>query len=199
MSNPAGAALYPKPWDGTFVAYNAAANSANDNVVTRGDYAVCSGDAEGPFQLAGPGSLAEGKTFPWPDTYSENSPYRCTGVTFVRSEIKIREIIDGTSQTLYAGEKYLNSDHYFTGMDGSDNESTYCGYDNDNARSAAFAPMRDRHGYYVYDYFGGAHATICNFVFCDGSVHGIAFTVDEATFRHLGNREDRVPIDKSLW
>lgn len=189
--------LFPKPWDGTFVAYNADQNSANDNFVTRGDYAACSGDAVSPFQLAGPGSFDDGLTYPWPDTLSETSPYRCTGVTFVRSEIKIREVIDGTSQTIYAGEKYLNSDHYRTGADGSDNESTYCGYDNDNARSAAFAPLRDQRGYYVYDYFGSAHAATCNFVFCDGSVHSIAYTIDDITFQYLGNREDRTPVDKT--
>jgi len=39
--------LYSKAdWDGTFVAYNANDNSANDNTVARLDYAACAGSAD---------------------------------------------------------------------------------------------------------------------------------------------------------
>jgi prepilin-type N-terminal cleavage/methylation domain-containing protein/prepilin-type processing-associated H-X9-DG protein len=183
--------LYPKPWDGTFVAYNADQNNANNNLVARGDYAACASDTTYVYHAPGPTTLDGATTYPW---YDDDL---FTGVTYARSEIKIREISDGTSQTLYAGEKYLNPDQYFNGNDAADNESLLCGQDNDNSRTAAFSPQRDRRGMTYYDYFGSPHSTVCNFVFCDGSVHPIAFTIEDATFQQLGNRAAHVPVDKS--
>jgi prepilin-type processing-associated H-X9-DG protein len=189
--------LYPNPWSGTFTGYNVAPNSANDNVITRGDYAACVGNNAFAVFQKGPTSLAGNTTYGWVDV--STPPNELTGVSYRHSETKIREVIDGLSQTIYAGEKYLNPDNYRTGMDGADNESTYCGFDNDHSRFTEAAPLRDRSGLTIYDYFGSAHAGTCNFVFCDGSVHAIAYTVDDVTFSHLGSRKDRVPVDRSKW
>ncbi len=45
--------------------------------------------------------------------------------------------------------------------------------------------------------FGSAHASACNFVFCDGSVRSISYAVDLTIYRRLGNRKDGEPIDAS--
>jgi prepilin-type processing-associated H-X9-DG protein len=189
--------VYPNPYRGTFIAINATDNAASDNVVARSDYAACSSGLNIGMGWPGPDSIAAAGTFSWPD--SDPLVSGLNGVTFTHSEMKIREVVDGLSQTIYAGEKYLCPDQYHTGSDPADNESTFCGWDNDNCRTSAVAPQRDRPSYGVYDYFGSAHSSICNFVFCDGSVHAISFTIDDITFSHLGDRRDREVVDSSKW
>jgi prepilin-type N-terminal cleavage/methylation domain-containing protein/prepilin-type processing-associated H-X9-DG protein len=189
------AIAYPNPYRGNFIAINASDNTSNDNVVSRSDYAACSSGAEVGMGIAGPRSIAEASTFAWPP--SDPKVSGLNGVTYVHSEVRVREVIDGLSQTIFAGEKYLNPDQYFTGWDGADNESTFCGWDNDNCRTTFSPPLRDRRGSYQTDYFGSAHSSVCNFLFCDGSVHPLAYTIDTFTFNHLGDRQDRTPIDSS--
>lgn len=38
--------------------------------------------------------------------------------------------------------------------------------------------------------FGSAHAGVCHFVFCDGSVRPIRFNIDRDVHRRLGQRND---------
>ena len=57
-----------------------------------------------------------------------------TGVSFQRSEVKIKHLTDGTSHTYIIGEKYINPNHYETGPDGADNETWCTGFNNDNFR-----------------------------------------------------------------
>ena len=47
--------------------------------------------------------------------------------------------------------------------------------------------------------FGSPHPAGCNFVFCDGSVHSISFSIDPLTHSLLANRADNQPIDDSKW
>ena len=42
--------------------------------------------------------------------------------------------------------------------------------------------------------WGSAHPGICQFVFCDGSVHALAFTMNSDVFRNLCSRNDGTPI-----
>jgi prepilin-type processing-associated H-X9-DG protein len=58
-------------------------------------------------------------------------------------------------------------------------------------------PNRDRRGLNDWESFGSAHPTVCNFAFCDGSVHGITFLIDPEVHRRFGNRLDRLVIDRS--
>ncbi len=53
----------------------------------------------------------------------------------------MENVTDGASNTYMIGEKYLNPDAYYTGLDGADNESATVGYDNDTNRCGnAVAP-----------------------------------------------------------
>jgi prepilin-type processing-associated H-X9-DG protein len=47
--------------------------------------------------------------------------------------------------------------------------------------------------------FGSAHASGCNFGFCDGSVRTISYQIDPEVHRRLGNRRDGLPIDGSRY
>ena len=59
--------------------------------------------------------------------------------------------------------------------------------------------LRDCPGLFNYKSFGGPHPGGCQFVFCDGSVHSISFSIDEATHRRLGNRQDGEALDASKF
>lgn len=187
--------LFAKPYEGTFVAFNAADNEADDNVAARGDYAANSGDHPFDEFFPGPKTLAEGdnKFYPWHDGRL------LSGVSFERSEVKPDQVRDGTTYTLMLGEKYLNADHYASGLENYDNESVYTGFNNDNFRSASAPPLQDRHGLSDPLLFGGSHVGICNFTFCDGSVRSISYAVNPTVFSNLGNRSDGQIIDENAF
>jgi prepilin-type N-terminal cleavage/methylation domain-containing protein len=179
--------------------------SASVDVNARTDYAACAGDHYRPWNLSGPASLADGDGrtgFVWP-----NEAATATGISFLRSQISLAKVRDGTTYTYMLGEKYLNSDSYFTGRDGADNESMYCGYNNDNHRTTYFdaasgfarRPMQDRPGFADSYRFGSAHSAGFNVVLCDGSVHTISYTIDAETHRRLGHREDGQVVDAGAF
>jgi len=168
--------------------------------VARTDYAMNCGDQNRNEIFNGPGSITQGLD----ETYWDNRKTDDhTGISFQRSEITSAEIRDGESNTYLLGEKYLNTDHYFTGTDPSDNETMYVGYDNDNFRSTwrdvnnpanSWTPLQDQPGFTSSQRFGGAHVNGSGFVFVDGSVHYISWGVDSEIHRCLGNRADLKPI-----
>jgi prepilin-type N-terminal cleavage/methylation domain-containing protein/prepilin-type processing-associated H-X9-DG protein len=178
---------YSKPWDGTQVAYNADANSATNNVAARCDYAMNVGSQPDGY-ITGPSTLSQGDTtFAWRKMTSN-------GISFERSTVKPAQITDGTSNTILVGEKYLPADHYATGNVGHDNESMYTGYNNDEFRTtnAGYLLMRDRAGADSGGYgFGSAHSSGVNFVFCDGSVKSVSYSMDMTLFQTLGSRNGR--------
>jgi prepilin-type N-terminal cleavage/methylation domain-containing protein/prepilin-type processing-associated H-X9-DG protein len=148
------------------------------------DYASNTGDTnDDQMGGGGPGSLAAGDTTNWASYASSNN-----GVIFLASEIRFADIINGTSNVIMIGEKYLNPDDYFTGSDLGDNECMYVGSDNDISRKCAMAPMQDRSGLQDYDHYGSAHAGGVNFVFCDGSVSLVQYSIDPNVFAAMGRR-----------
>ncbi len=186
---------YPMVKQGNFVAFNAADSDPADRSVARGDYAINAGSQLVDEYWPGPPTLAAGDApgFPWHD------PKALDGISFERSEVQAVHVLDGLSSTILAGEEYLNPDLHDTGLEPCDNENAYSGFDNDNSRSTYDPPMQDRPGYTDTFRFGGPHPGVCQFVFCDGSVHRINFTVDPTTFRRLGGRKDGQPTDASQF
>ncbi len=136
---------FAKPFSGTFVAFNAAENDPDDNFAARGDYAINSGDQNFDEYFPGPETLREGDTPSfWQDIHKKLNIdiNKCSGISFERSEIIPDQIRDGATYTIMLGEKYLNPDHYLTGLELYDNESLYTDFNNDNFPSA-FAPPRE--------------------------------------------------------
>jgi len=169
------------------------------SAVARSDYAANQGDASVDEVNSGPPDLNTGDTsWSWYDAYRSAG---VTGMSYVRSLVRMSMISDGASNTYYAGEKYLNPDHYFNGADGSDNECALVGWDNDICRDASNSqtPFQDTPGVTNTFAFGSAHADACNFVFCDGSVHNISYSIDPETHRRLANRCDGLPVDVSRY
>jgi prepilin-type N-terminal cleavage/methylation domain-containing protein len=171
--------------------------------VARADYAGCAGDAGvtiNPNNAAtydyfdtGPAKLAGAVNFTWQDV--------ATGAIYQHSAVKPKDIPDGLSHTFLVGEKYIQPDFYFNGNDGADNQTMYLGFDWDVNRWANKNNLvyRDRPGVSLWEHFGSAHSTVCQFVFCDGSVHGIAFTTDGDTLGALAARNDHKTPDGSKY
>jgi prepilin-type N-terminal cleavage/methylation domain-containing protein len=181
--------LFPNPWSGTGIAFNANPNPANDNVVARGDYAANAGSQLQDQYSGGPGS-ADAATV---TSYfgSHNSDDMFNGVIYERSQVSIRQIRRGTAHTLLFGERYLNPDDYYTGNDPADNENLYVGANNDNCRNtnAGFPPMRHRRGSSNDFAFGSAHGIAFNVVYCDCSTQSISYDIDPAVWEKCGNRK----------
>lgn len=105
------------------------------------------------------------------------------------------KITDGTSKTLLAGEKRVQSSKY-EGGNVSDDRGWADGWDYDNLRSTMFPLEADGEvldtGVFalIQFQFGAAHSGGMNSVFGDGSVHFISYDVDREQFNRLGHRYD---------
>jgi prepilin-type N-terminal cleavage/methylation domain-containing protein/prepilin-type processing-associated H-X9-DG protein len=135
-----------------------------------------------------------------------------SGVSFQRSEIRLGQITDGTSNTAMVGEKYVNPQWYTTGEDHADDQGAYIGHDKDmnrytgmwpgennpppdpdHSRSAQpVMPAQDREGQDLgtHGVWGSSHPGGFHIVFCDGSVRLISFDISSAPFWLMGGRED---------
>ncbi len=167
----------------------------------RSDYAINCGDQRANEIFAGPPDLETGDNPDW-QTWRDHaeSLAKHTGIAYERSEVSMAKVRDGSSNTILIGEKYVNPDTYMTGSDPSDNENMYVGYDNDMYRTTNpdhKGPRQDTPGVTNQWIFGSAHASACNFVFCDGHVQPLSYAIDRETFRRLGNRKDGLAIDAS--
>jgi prepilin-type N-terminal cleavage/methylation domain-containing protein/prepilin-type processing-associated H-X9-DG protein len=134
----------------------------------------------------GPQTLAVGDK----PSFWKVSPYnrKWVGVTYQRSEHRISDITNGSSNTYLLGEKYLNPTDYLTGNDWGDNENMYVGADNDINRMTLNPPLRDTRGYQDYLRFGSAHIGGCNMLYCDGRVEIVAYDVKPAVHQRAGDR-----------
>jgi len=126
------------------------------------------------------------------------------GIVTQRSQIRMADITDGASNTYLVGEKYICPDHYFTGLDGGDDQSAYHGDSDDQCRwtgqdtattIATNPPLPDTPGMLNSYIFGSAHPSGFNMALCDGSVHKMNYSIDPETHRRLGNRKDGMAID----
>src|SRR5438552_1965531 len=116
--------------------------------------------------------------------------------------VKISDVVDGTSNTMVASEKWVPSNEY-GGDHWADDAGPATGYDPDQARSTVNNPSFCKNP--LQDYalpqsdakwgncgyaFGSAHPSGVNAVFADGSVHHIRYQINAAIFNMLGNRAD---------
>ncbi len=181
--------LFPKVWSPeTFTARNADNTAPGQGKSARTDYAVNYGDNPSNNHVDGPSSIAEGIK----PTYDPGIEGR--GVCYALSTIRFGDITDGTSNTLYVSEKYLNPDNYETGMDAADNEGMYTGCNNDSARVTYLQPLPDRPGVQNFELFGSAHASGLIGAMCDGSVRTFPYTIDQIVWRAIGAREDGTAV-----
>jgi prepilin-type N-terminal cleavage/methylation domain-containing protein/prepilin-type processing-associated H-X9-DG protein len=157
----------------------------------RMDYAACAGDGT-TANTGGPASLADGdSTFTWPAAIRNSS-----GITFARSEIKIADVLDGTTNTLIVAERFIEPLYYERGTKTDDDQHAFVGHDHDTLRwtNVNFPPQRDRDlgtaaNTQTFS-FGSLHADGFNAAFADGSVRTIRYEISPNIYVLLGNRKD---------
>jgi prepilin-type N-terminal cleavage/methylation domain-containing protein/prepilin-type processing-associated H-X9-DG protein len=169
-------------------------NVTNGCVVARNDYRVNAGnlspnDDEGP-----PAGTTSWKSYvPFKaDAFNTQS-----GISFRQSQIRIKNILDGTSNTAMIGEKCMDPAYYENGQNGGDDQCVFTGHDRDNVGytrdDEGLAPRLDAAGVMGSDSdyrFGSAHVGGFNMAMCDGSVQTIGYEIDLTVWRLYGGRDD---------
>lgn len=117
--------------------------------------------------------------------------------------VGFQQITDGTSNTMWIGEKRLRPSDYKTG-NGWDDRGWADGWDYDTVRSTMFplGPDVDVPNFQSVETpyawaFGAAHAGGMNAIFADASVQTIGYEIDREVFNLLGNRDDGQVVDLS--
>jgi len=113
--------------------------------------------------------------------------------------VRVRDITDGLSKTYYAAEKMIPADSYENGMFWGDRGSIYTCPLGDCVRFAEQPPQPDaaiysntqntqnQHCAGCHN-FGGAHSSVWNAAFCDGSVHSLSHNMSFVTHKALASR-----------
>jgi prepilin-type processing-associated H-X9-DG protein len=184
-------------------------NAGNPLFGGKTDYAGSMGAEEKPEDQPGPTTLEEGDR--WAEGPREERQWigtRLSGVIYQRSLVGPKHILDGASHTYLAGEKFLDPEHYTTGIDWGNDQHLYLGFDKGKCRSAhhTLSPQRDEvchatncdctdwtgheKAYKAFWQFGSAHPTGLNMTFCDGSVRLIEYSIDPLIHERYGHRAD---------
>lgn len=180
-----------------------------NGLVAKTDYAANGGcnlpQGSGP---AGPGSIHCLKHYPHPSVCqglpTRDYSNKFDGAVVPRFGVKLRQIKDGTSKTMLAGERYKHISYRDPAHGAnvpSDNNSMYQGYDWDVVRWASTYtrndgstpgyPQPDTFGPEGATYrFGSSHKSGFLAVHCDDSVHTVEFDVDPIVLARLGSRND---------
>ena len=188
--------LYPH-YPNTAVS-NKPKNGNVSEMVAKSDYAANGGDKYvGP--IPGPADFASADSYDFHDSQFA----QCNGISYIRSQVRIGDIPDGTSNTLLFAEKNINADAYETWDPPGEAQSMYIGYDQDVVRwtridsGGCWPPRQDIPGVGGSYWFGSAHAGGFQAALCDGSVQTLSYSIDQEIWPRLGNRRDRLPIDAS--
>jgi type II secretory pathway pseudopilin PulG len=103
---------------------------------------------------------------------------------------RFRDVTDGTSNTLLAGDKRLNRGQLGSAQD-DDNEGYTAGWNSDTMRSTQKVPLPDFSGLGDGDdRFGSSHAGTFVVALVDGSTRHISYSIDSQIFEHIGNIND---------
>jgi prepilin-type processing-associated H-X9-DG protein/prepilin-type N-terminal cleavage/methylation domain-containing protein len=158
---------------------------------------------------ANTGTWDAGEAFSGPPTSCLSSfPLNCSwdpdaangdGVVYQASQVTQGMITDGMTNTFFAGEKWLNPYMYYNSTDAGDDNSMMEGFDHDVIRWCGVNQplLQDLNlGNVVHNNqnngFGSAHSSGANFVFCDGHVKLIPYSIDLTIYTHLGCRNDGI-------
>jgi prepilin-type N-terminal cleavage/methylation domain-containing protein len=169
-----------------------------------GDYACCDGDGFNRNTTTANGAMvAPLLTSP---NIGDNNPYPKPIYSF-KSVTNIASISDGTSNTLLIGEKHVRIGELGRAADGD--EAYYSGYNYDTAqRSGGWyidggvrqnKPLMKPTDAASTIRFGSWHPGICQFVFCDGSVHALPVNIDVDVLRRLTVRNDGLVVPSNAF
>jgi prepilin-type N-terminal cleavage/methylation domain-containing protein/prepilin-type processing-associated H-X9-DG protein len=185
---------YPMaPRTPNYIAHNLQSCSSDTAcAVARNDYRVNAGNTS-PNDQAGPTLTESPSTYFTTDAFNNQS-----GVCFRQSTIRIKDILDGTSNTAMIGEKGLDPRYYESGEGSLDDQCVFTGHDRDNVgytgSTDQLVPRLDAEGVNGgngADYrFGSTHPGGLNMAYSDGSVQEVSYDIDPEVFRLSGGRDD---------
>jgi len=158
-----------------------------------GDYAAC-------FGVAADGSNSNGAIIPVAQQ-AQSTTTDPSGKPIIktpwRGQLTIMSITDGTSNTLMFGEKHIRPNSL---RGKNEDRSIYASQNNSIRRMAGIdsgstdvrplRPPNDQSGALANSSFGGPHPSVCQFVFCDGSVKPVKLSVSLQTLTYLITRND---------
>ena len=187
--------LYPH--NPTTLVQNVPYNSLQSADVAKTDYAVNFGSVR-VNPTPGPASVAAS------DNYANYIDLnKINGISAAHSEIKIRKVSDGLSKTYFVGEKYVRMDLVEDAQGGGDSQCMYTGYNEDSGRWAHIQPHDAQNAATdpatSANIFGSQHTGICQFVFCDGTVHPISVEIDLVVHKALATRAGGEQIEAKSY
>ena len=162
-----------------------------------GDYGSCDGDNDnGQFNLAD----ADGAIILAIYTHAGSSPET---ITHWRSQTTFTSITDGTSNTFMVGEKHVKLGEFGVGgyaVGGGGGQGDGCIYNGDpqsenSSRVAGSSYLLARPTDTYDGQFGSYHPGVCQFVFCDGTVHVLPHSTDGTTLSRLAKRNDGYTVN----
>jgi len=123
--------------------------------------------------------------------------------------VRFRQVTDGTSFTLLAGDKRMNLSRLGREQ-ADDNEGYTVGWNSDTLRRTGHLPYPDYMGDDPYDdkddgkdngdhRFGSSHSQVFMAVFADGAVRPIRYSLELRVFRYLGNINDGYQFDSGAF
>ena len=180
-------------------------NAQHNGLATKLDYAACAGDHAYSGSERGPLTIEAAAEHQWRHSGHLGVGIVHNGSIFQRSEIALADLIDGTSKTYLIGEKLMNPDRVRAGSDSNDDQINITGFDQDThcfvalGDTVVWVPRRDTPGMMRAGTFGGPHVSGCLFVFGDGSVRPVSYSIDEFTHHRLGVRDDEEIIDPDAY
>jgi len=138
------------------------------------------------------------ETHTWPRPYSF-----WLGVIFERSEVRIKQVTDGTSHTYLIGERYLDPDLYTSDFavrsphwGGHDTGNVACtDYDPIRKTGRGFPPTQDQPGNRRVCASGSAHSGGFHMAMRDGSVRSINYELGWRVHQSLSTRAQSEVID----
>jgi prepilin-type processing-associated H-X9-DG protein len=147
-----------------------------------------------PNPANGDSSFADKGGFAWPGGLFG----RINGIFGPASMTRFSDITDGASNTYLIVEKYVNANRY-EGGSAADNSPLFEGYDWDIIRWSSTGLFQDAPELGDGEFFGSAHASGANAVFCDGSVRSISYSITLNVHENLCQRNDGHAIDGSTF
>ncbi|MCA9154793.1 MAG: DUF1559 domain-containing protein [Planctomycetales bacterium] len=112
-----------------------------------------------------------------------------TGMLFGGSTLGFRDALDGTSNIFMVGES-----RYGNAAWGASAKQDSCSYPRNLAGCQDPINLYPNQGVHDTRGFSSYHPGGCNFAMVDGSVHFVSETIDLATYRQLGRRDDGLPV-----
>lgn len=117
-----------------------------------------------------------------------------SGVMYLNSSIRPRDIDDGTANTLMVGETHGEFLLPWGSGSAQTLRNTSLPFDTGPFTPNATVPVKPENPAFVGG-FGSFHNGVVQFVFVDGSVKSLSIEIHPTIYRQLGHRADGGPVD----